>query len=179
MSLRLTEEEYGDLMRRRAGEAAKVSAGTVLSDTEAERRCPENCPRPTPFPPSPPRTRPRDFANSEEEEQIILFTWANYAMGTWPELALLFHIPNGGNRSPAEAGRFKAMGVKPGVPDLFLPVPRGGYSGLFIELKREHGGSLSDAQRDWLDDLSVRGYKAVMCHGWEAARDALLEYLGR
>lgn len=176
MSLRLTEEEYGDLMRRRAGEARKVSAGTVLSDTEAKRRCQENRPHDTQ---SPPWTRPRDFANSEEEEQIILFTWANYAMGTWPELALLFHIPNGGNRSPAEAGRFKAMGVKPGVPDLFLPVPRGGYSGLFIELKREHGGSLSDAQRDWLDDLSVRGYKAVMCHGWEAARDALLEYLGR
>lgn len=156
MSLHLTEEEYGDLMRRRAGEARKAAPEDLMA-----------------------RTRPRDFANSEEEEQILLFTWANYAMGTWPELALLFHIPNGGKRSAAEAGRFKAMGVKPGVPDLFLPVPRGGYSGLFIELKRAHGGSLSDHQRDWLDDLSVRGYKAVMCHGWEAARDALLEYLGR
>ena len=63
------------------------------------------------------------------------------------------------------------------MPDLFLPVPKGGYSGLFIELKRKNGGALSDAQRDWLDDLAVRGFRAVMCHGWEAARDVLLDYL--
>lgn len=116
---------------------------------------------------------------SEDEEQILLFSWADYMLGTYPELALLFHIPNGGSRSRAEAGRFKAMGVKPGVPDLFLPVPRGGYSGLFIELKREHGGALSDVQRDWLDDLTARGFRAVMCHGWEAARDVLVDYLRR
>ena len=114
---------------------------------------------------------------TEEEEQRLLFSWADYMMGRLPELALLFHIPNGGRRSAAEAGRFKAMGVKAGVPDLFLPVPKGGYSGLFIELKRKNGGALSDAQRDWLDDLAVRGFRAVMCHGWEAARDVLLDYL--
>ena len=114
---------------------------------------------------------------TEEEEQRLLFSWAHYMMGTLPELALLFHIPNGGRRSAAEAGRFKAMGVKAGVPDLFLPVPKGGYSGLFIELKRKNGGTLSDTQRDWLDDLAVRGFRAVMCHGWEAARDVLLDYL--
>ena len=116
---------------------------------------------------------------SEEEEQIMLFTWAAYACGSWPEMLRLFHIPNGGHRTAAEAGRFRAMGVKPGVPDVFLPVPRGGYNGLFIELKRRDGGTLSDDQREWLDFLSLQGYRAVMRHGWEAARDELIEYLGR
>lgn len=116
---------------------------------------------------------------AEDEEQILLFQWAGYMIGAMPELALLFHIPNGGARTPGEAGRFRAMGVKAGVPDLFLPVPRQGCFGLFIELKRKYGGQLSNLQRDWLDDLSARGYRAVMCHGWEAARDVLIDYLRR
>jgi hypothetical protein len=30
------------------------------------------------------------------------------------------HVPNGGRRSKAEAGAFKAMGVRAGVPDLLI-----------------------------------------------------------
>lgn len=118
-------------------------------------------------------------ALSEEEEQILLFQWAGYMMGTYPELKWMFHIGNGGYRSAAEAGRFKAMGVKPGVSDVFLSVPRGGYHGLYIEMKRADGGQLSDDQREWLEDMSLCGYRAVMCHGWEAARDVLIDYLRR
>lgn len=37
-----------------------------------------------------------------------------------PADAVFFHVPNGGKRTKAEAGRFKAMGVKAGVPDLVV-----------------------------------------------------------
>ena len=47
----------------------------------------------------------------------------------------MFHIPNGGSRNKLEASNLKKQGVKAGVPDLFLPVGRGSYHGLFIELK--------------------------------------------
>lgn len=71
----------------------------------------------------------------EAREQEALFRWADFAAGTMPELKLLYHIPNGGSRNKAEAANLKRQGVKAGVPDLFLPVPRGGYHGLYIELK--------------------------------------------
>ena len=76
---------------------------------------------------------------SEDSHQIALMAWANDSetRKIYPELEWLFHIPNGGSRHKIEAGKLKAMGVKPGVPDLALLVPKGPYNGLFIELKNE------------------------------------------
>ena len=42
----------------------------------------------------------------EDVEQMCLFRWAKASEGKWPELKLMFHIPNGGKRSKAEAKRF-------------------------------------------------------------------------
>lgn len=114
---------------------------------------------------------------TEDQEQIALFRWAELSKGKYPELELLFHVANGGYRTPVEAAKFKAMGVKPGVPDLFLPVARGGYHGLFIELKREKGGRVSDAQKGWIEALRRCGYQARVCHGWDAAHEEILAYL--
>lgn len=68
-------------------------------------------------------------------------------------------------------------GVKAGVPDLCLPVARGQYHGLYIELKRQRGGRTSDHQSEWLDALSAQGYKAALCYGWEQAAKTIIEYL--
>ncbi len=116
---------------------------------------------------------------TEDEEQMALFTWAHHmaATGHFPELSRLFHVPNGGSRGPAEAGRFKAMGVKPGVPDVFLDVPRGGFHGLRIEMKRRHGGKVSEDQTDWIDWYNANGYRAVICYGWDEAREEIENYL--
>lgn len=114
---------------------------------------------------------------TEAQEQAALFRWAAFAAGTHPELRLLFHVPNGGSRNPIEARHLKEQGVKPGVPDMFLPVPRGGYHGLFIELKRSKGGVVSEDQRAWLDRLRLQGYRAEVARGWDAAREIIEEYL--
>lgn len=66
---------------------------------------------------------------SEDSEQITLFAWAARMTGKYPELRWLYHVPNGGSRGPAEAGRFKAMGVKPGVPDVRWTCPAGASTG--------------------------------------------------
>ena len=65
---------------------------------------------------------------SEHQEQAALFRWAWFAQVKHPALALLYAIPNGGHRHKAVAARMKAEGVKAGVPDLCLPVARGGSS---------------------------------------------------
>ena len=62
----------------------------------------------------------------EAQEQENLFTMLAYAGRKYPEAQLLFHVPNGGKRNAAEAAHLKRQGVKAGVPDLFLPVARGG-----------------------------------------------------
>ena len=90
---------------------------------------------------------------TEDVEQTQLFAWANFARGKYPELTLMYHVPNGGKRSKAEAVRFKAQGVKAGVPDICLPVPRGKYHGLYIELKRVKGGRVSAAQEEYISAL--------------------------
>lgn len=114
---------------------------------------------------------------SEAQEQKALFEWAAWAKGKYPALALMYHVPNGGSRNPVEAKNLKLQGVKPGVPDICLPVPNPVYTALYIELKRRKGGRVSDDQRGWINALNRVGNLAVVCKGWEEARDVILEYL--
>lgn len=115
---------------------------------------------------------------TEGEEQATLFSWCAMNYGRFPELKLLFHIPNGGKRSKSEAARFKSEGVKSGVPDLCLPVARGLYHGLYIEMKRTAGGVVSDEQKFWIAQLQSQGYAATVCKGWKEAENVLEKYLG-
>ena len=110
---------------------------------------------------------------TESVEQQLLFRWARFYVSKYPELALLYHIPNGGSRRKSEAGRFKAEGVKAGVPDLFLPAARGNFHGLYIEMKRKAGGRVSADQKVWIDALSKQGYAVRVCLGWEDAARTL------
>lgn len=114
---------------------------------------------------------------TEAQEQTTLFEWARLQRGKYPELDLLFHVPNGGSRNKAEAGRLRAEGVKAGVPDICLPVPRGRYHGLYIELKRKRGGRLYPAQMAWIEALMKQGYSVAICKGWETAAEIILNYL--
>lgn len=115
---------------------------------------------------------------NEHKEQSALFHWANYAQATLPELRLLFAIPNGGHRHKVTAAKMKAEGVKRGVPDICLPVSRGHYHGLYIELKT-HKGRASREQKRWLARLTDEGYRAVICRGWNDARQELETYLNQ
>lgn len=122
---------------------------------------------------------PEDLAKSgsEDGEQLALMCWCANNFEKYPELKRLAHIPNGGSRHKAEAGKLKAMGVKNGFPDLFLPIRRSNWNGLFIELKRIKGGIVSDDQKDWLDFLRGQCFGAIVCHGWLEARKVLIDYL--
>lgn len=114
---------------------------------------------------------------SEHDEQTALIDWTVLMQAKWPELKLFFHIPNEGKRSPAAALRLLSEGMKRGVPDNFLPVPRGRYHGLWIELKRTKNSSTTKEQKQWIEDLNAQGYIAVVCKGWEAASKVIEEYL--
>lgn len=110
-------------------------------------------------------------------EQEALFRWAEYEQGRHPELGLMYHVPNGGSRHPKEAANLKRQGVKPGVPDVCLPVARGGYHGLYIEMKAGKNKA-TEHQKQWMAELNEQGYLAVVCYGWQEAADVLKKYLG-
>ena len=114
---------------------------------------------------------------TEAQEQTALFQWAKLMEKKWPELQLLHAIPNGGSRNPIEARHLKEQGVKPGIPDVFLPVARGGYHGLYIEMKRRKGGRVSVEQKKMILALRDQGFRAEVCEGWEKARDVITEYM--
>lgn len=122
------------------------------------------------------RPGPKPARSLERMEQVALFEWLDeHAIGL-PELALAFAVPNGGKRSIGAAGKLKMEGVKPGVPDIVLPVPRGGYGALYVEMKTA-GGSITPSQADWHHQLTRVGNKVVIASTWEQARDAILSYL--
>lgn len=115
---------------------------------------------------------------TESIEQQQLMAWAALEAHKYPCLRLLHAIPNGGKRGKVTAAIMQAEGVKRGVPDLFLPVPRGGYHGLYIEMKRQRGGQVSGHQVWWLNALREQGYRTAVCKGFEPARRVILDYLG-
>lgn len=114
---------------------------------------------------------------TEAQEQTAVFNWAAVMVRRWPELRLLHHIPNGGSRNAREAHNLRMQGVKAGIPDIFLPVARGGWHGLYIEMKRRKGGRLSDEQAAMLEALREQGYCAWVCKGANDAIELITEYL--
>jgi hypothetical protein len=94
-----------------------------------------------------------------------------------PSLAMLFHVPNGGKRDKGTAHNLEMQGVKSGVPDLLLPVPLGGYTGLAIEMKRIKEGYPEDEQRVWMAALASAGWRVVLCRGWRAAWREIWRYV--
>jgi integrase len=124
------------------------------------------------------RRNRRRLSPLEGKEQEALFDWATLARRRYPELEWLFHIPNGGSRPLWEALALKRRGVKAGVPDICLPVARGTYHGLWIELKRLGKGHNTTAdQKRVIRALRGYGHRVEVCAGWEAARCVIEDYL--
>lgn len=115
---------------------------------------------------------------SEAQHQIAVINWSRqpHVRQRWPELKLLYHIVNEGQRSVVNGANLKRMGLKRGVPDLHLPVARGPYHSLYIEMKTENGKT--SAEQDWwTEQLNIRGNLTVVCFGWEEAVSVLEDYL--
>lgn len=108
-----------------------------------------------------------------------------------PALEWIHAIPNGGSRGSDARSRaiggamLKAEGVKPGIPDIFLPFPNWAYCGLYIELKKPdlkpvRAGSkrgCSDEQLAFADWCVKFNYAHTVCYGWQEAVNALKSYL--
>jgi len=92
----------------------------------------------------------------------------------------VFHVPNSTwTKSVMQRTKNSLLGVRSGVPDLFVLLPNIGT--LAIELKRakEKGkrGTVSTNQKIWIDLLNkVPGTDAHICHGAEEAIKVIESY---
>lgn len=123
-------------------------------------------------------------SGTERGEQRAVMAWAALQLKKWPCLRWLHHIPNGGSRGDDERSRMirgadmKADGVKPGIYDLCLPFPSGGFHGLYIEMKKPGKiNDTSDAQDEFRDYLCSVGYANCVCDRWQQATSAIEQYL--
>lgn len=93
-----------------------------------------------------------------------------------PDLCLLYAIPNGGYRTPKVAARMKAQGVLSTLPDMHLPVMRGPFLSLYVELK-VRGRYGTPEQRIMAEALRTRGHCVIECQGTEEVVAVVLGYL--
>ena len=79
----------------------------------------------------------------ESAHQAQVIEWSRWAYkanpSRYPMLNMLHCSLNGVKLSGTQAKVAKGQGMLSGVPDLFLPVPKNGYHGLFIEMNSEKG----------------------------------------
>lgn len=123
-------------------------------------------------------------SGTESGHQRAVFCWAALNQNRWPELKWLHHIPNGGSRGDdaksraIRGGALKAEGVRTGVADICLPVKRGEYSGLYIEMKKPGKIKTTSAeQKEFGDFVKAQGFGWVVCDNWESAVQVIQEYL--
>ena len=105
-------------------------------------------------------------------EEALHRAVAQFLNSALPPDAVWFHVPNGGARSKAEAGVLKAMGVRAGVPDIYI-LHRG--RSYFIELKPK-GRYASQAQKDTMRGLRIAGAECALARSVEGVELCLLDW---
>lgn len=108
----------------------------------------------------------------ERRNQIQCVNWFRFE---YPK-NLIFHIPNGGKRGRIVLSLLKAMGAVSGIPDLFIPLPKSGYHGLWVEMKSDKG-SLSDEQREIHAYLKGQGYEVLTIKEFESFQSEVGSYM--
>ena len=105
-------------------------------------------------------SKPRKRAEQHEHDlQVACLKWLRLA---YPKV-LCYAIPNGGQRTERAGKWLKEEGVTAGMPDLHIPIPRGNYASLYIEMKNGKAGRLSDHQKELIPRLQAYGNKVVVC----------------
>lgn len=119
-------------------------------------------------------------AQPEFQEQASLFTWARNpaVLRKYPALRLMSCSLNGVQLSKAQAGKAKAAGMLAGEHDVRLPVARGRWIGLSIEMKAGDNRPTAD-QLAYGEALEAEGWLVRYCWSWAEASEVITAYLNQ
>jgi hypothetical protein len=117
----------------------------------------------------------RKHSSEEADIQSEFFNQVKIFFPRIPE-KLLFAIPNGGSRNKLEAINLKRQGVKRGVADVLLLIPRCGFASLCLEFKTKTGKQ-SDDQKEFQEQAENCGSKYVIVRSVKDAIDEMKNYL--
>ena len=123
--------------------------------------------------------RMRKMRQVEHNEQVQFFIYLRLLEGAGVEEAkMAFAVPNGLRvASIRVAKRAVAEGLRAGVPDIIVPIARGGKHGLAIEMKssitKKHSTKI---QKEWQAKLRMQGWEVVECHSPIIALRAFIDY---
>lgn len=108
-------------------------------------------------------------------ESAEMVTFFNELRTRYPEIAkLATHIKNEGKRTMAQAQRDKAEGLVTGFPDVVIV----GAPAFVCEMKsKAKTARISPEQKDILELMTSRGAFACVAYGWEAAMEAVEDWL--
>ena len=110
---------------------------------------------------------PKQKQNHDNEEARIQSEFFNK----------VFAVPNGGSRHKIEAANMKRQGVKRGVADVILQIPKKGYASLCLEFKTSTGKQSAE-QKEYQRQVEMAGSKYVIVRSVEQAIRELQQYLG-
>ncbi len=126
------------------------------------------------------KAKPRSKKSGEAvtQEHLLLWMKASADPAIREMSQLIYAVPNGGSRHALEAANMKRQGVRAGVSDLVVPVARGGYFGLYLEMKaaRPSNAPLQKNQQDWLLAVEKNGYCAALACGLDEAKHVISAY---
>jgi hypothetical protein len=118
--------------------------------------------------------KPKVIRPSEHQIQSAFFKWLALA---YPNAnCVTWATPNAARRSHQMAAIMKAEGLKSGVPDVFMAMPRGEYHGLFLEFK-SHAGVISENQLIFCVNLRSMGYQVEIVRSLEEAMLKVIAYM--
>lgn len=124
----------------------------------------------------------------EEDECKWLMEWALVQrFHGIPLERLLIRVPNGAyhgrdRRAGAVIARkLREQGMKPGVFDYILPLPIIRVAcfvpGLWLEMKRTRGGTVSDEQQSFMALMLNFGWRCEVARGWVEGSEIITKYL--
>lgn len=117
----------------------------------------------------------RRHDNEEARMQAEFFRKVPFFFPRLPD-KLLFAVPNGGSRHKIEAANMKRQGVKAGVADVILQVPKKGFASLCLEFKTKTGKQ-SLEQKEYQRQVEMAGSKYVVVRSVEEGLTEMKKYL--
>jgi len=117
----------------------------------------------------------RVISHEEADIQSEFFKRLKLFFPTLPD-KLVFAIPSGGSRHKLEAINLKRQGVKSGISDVILLMPKNGFASLCLEFKTEKGKQ-SDEQKEFQRQAEMCGNKYVVVRSVAGAIETVKEYM--